>query len=116
MDLITIDLETYYDNDYSLSKITTEEYVRSPLFEVIGLGIKINDGDTEWASGSHTALHKYMQGFNWADSMVVAHNTLFDGAILSWHFGVKPKIWADTLSMGRALHGVEVGGSLRALA
>jgi DNA polymerase I-like protein with 3'-5' exonuclease and polymerase domains len=116
MDLITIDLETYYDKDYSLSKITTEEYVRSPLFEVIGLGIKINDGDTEWASGSHTALHKYMQGFNWADSMVVAHNTLFDGAILSWHFGVKPKIWADTLSMGRALHGVEVGGSLRALA
>ena len=116
MDLITIDLETYYDKDYSLSKITTEEYVRSPLFEVIGLGIKVNDGDTEWASGSHTALHKYLQGFNWADSMVVAHNTLFDGAILSWHFGVKPKIWADTLSMGRALHGVEVGGSLRALA
>ena len=25
MDLITIDFETYYDKDYSLRKITTEE-------------------------------------------------------------------------------------------
>jgi len=115
VDLITIDLETYYDKDYSLSKITTEEYVRSSLFEVIGLGVKVNDGPTEWASGSHAALRKYLQKFDWANAMVLAHNTLFDGAILGWHFGVKPKIWADTLSMGRALHGVEVGGSLRAL-
>ncbi len=116
MDLITIDLESYYDKDYSLTKITTEEYIRSALFEVIGLGVKVNDGSTEWASGSHAALRKYLQKFDWANAMVLAHNTLFDGAILGWHFGVKPKIWADTLSMGRALHGVEVGGSLRALA
>ena len=33
--LLTIDFETYYDKDFSLSKITTEEYVRSELFEVI---------------------------------------------------------------------------------
>jgi DNA polymerase len=116
VDLITIDIESYYNKDYSLTKITTEEYIRSALFEVIGLGVKVNDGSTEWASGSHAALRKYLQKFDWANAMVLAHNTLFDGAILGWHFGVKPKIWADTLSMGRALHGVEVGGSLRALA
>jgi len=46
----------------------------------------------------------------------LAHNTLFDGAILSWRFGVSPRGWLDTLCMGRALHGVEVGGSLKALA
>ena len=48
--------------------------------------------------------------------MVLAHNTLFDGAILSWRFGITPRGWLDTLCMGRALHGVEVGGSLKALA
>ena len=44
MDLITIDFETYYDRDYSLSKITTEEYVRSPQFEAIGVGVKVKIG------------------------------------------------------------------------
>ena len=117
MDLITIDFETYYDRDFSLSKLTTEEYVRSDLFEVIGIGIKVNNGETEWASGTHTELKQWLQtSFRWADSFVLAHNTLFDGAILSWKFGITPYGWFDTLCMGRALHGVEVGGSLKALA
>lgn len=30
MDIVTIDMETYYDRDYSLSKMTTEAYVRDP--------------------------------------------------------------------------------------
>ena len=117
MDLITLDFETYYDRDFSLSKITTEEYVRSDLFEVIGVGIKVNDGGTEWASGKHEDVQEWLRGsFNWNNAMVLAHNTMFDGAILSWRFGIRPRVWLDTLCMGRALHGVEVGGSLKALA
>ena len=116
MDLITVDFETYYDATFSLSKLTTEEYIRSPMFEVIGVGVKVNDNPTEWASGSKEALQEYLASFNWKDSLVLAHNTMFDGAILNWHFGVKPKGWLDTLCMARALHGVEAGGSLKALA
>jgi DNA polymerase len=117
MDLITIDFETYYDRDFSLSKITTEEYVRSDLFEVIGVSVKVNNQETEWASGTHQQIKQWLQGnFEWERSFVLAHNTLFDGAILSWRFGVNPRGWLDTLCMGRALHGVEVGGSLKALA
>ncbi len=116
MDLITIDFETYYDRDYSLSKITTEEYVRSDLFEVIGVGVKVNNQETEWASGTHEQIKQWLQSnFEWERCFVLAHNTLFDGAILSWRFGVSPRGWLDTLCMGRALHGVEVGGSLKAL-
>ena len=116
MDLITIDFETYYDKEYSLTKVTTEEYVRSDKFEVIGVGIKVNNEDTEWASGTHEQIKGWLQSsFKWSDAMVLAHNTMFDGAILSWIFDVHPRAWADTLCMGRALHGVEVGGSLRAL-
>tara|TARA_E500000305_G_scaffold109123_1_gene113335 strand:- start:1015 stop:2841 length:1827 start_codon:yes stop_codon:yes gene_type:complete len=116
MDLITVDFETYYDKDFSLSKITTEEYVRSRLFEVIGVAIKVNNGPTEWASGSEEAIQDYLNEFNWQNSMVVAHNTMFDGAILNWRFGVNPKVWADTMCMSRALHGVDVGQSLKAVA
>ena len=117
MDIITIDFETYYDREYSLSKITTEEYVRSSLFEVIGVGIKVNNEQTQWASGTHKQLKDWLhESFKWSDAMVLAHNTMFDGSILSWCFDVYPRVWLDTLCMGRALHGVEVGGSLKAMA
>lgn len=116
MDLITIDFETYYDRDFSLSKITTEEYVRSTLFETIGVSVKVNNQETEWASGTHQQIKQWLDGnFKWEQSFVLAHNTLFDGAILHWRFDINPRGWLDTLCMGRALHGVEVGGSLKAL-
>ena len=116
MDLITLDFETYYDKDFSLKKLTTEEYIRDPRFEIIGLGIKVNNDSTEWASGTFEDFKGYIHSFDWENSMVLAHNTMFDGAILSWLFGVKPKVWADTLCMGRAVHGIEVSGSLKAMA
>lgn len=116
MDLITLDFETYYSKDFSLSKLTTEEYIRDPRFEVIGVAVKVNNGATEWASGTHEELKEYFDGFNWANSMVLAHNTIFDGAILSWLFNIRPRVWADTLCIARAVHGVEAGGSLKALA
>ena len=103
MQILTIDFETFYDRDFSLSKMTTEEYVRDPRFEVIGIGVKVNNGETEWASGTHEQLKQWLQNsFKWSDAFVLAHNTLFDGAILSWRFGVNPRGWLDTLCMGRA--------------
>ena len=115
MDLITVDFETYYSKDFSLSKLTTEEYIRDPRFEIIGVSVKVNNGPTEWASGTHEEFREYFNDFDWANSMVLAHNTMFDGAILSWLFGIRPRAWADTMCMGRGLHGVEVGASLKAL-
>jgi len=117
MNLITIDFETYYNkSDFSLTKMTTEEYVRDPRFEVIGVAVKVNDEPTEWASGTHEQIKKWLHGFDWASSIALAHNMMFDGFILSQHFDIVPKVYADTLSMGRALHGVEAGGSLKAMA
>lgn len=114
--LLTVDFETYYDRDYSLGKLTTEEYLRHDLFEVIGVGVAVDDDPPEWFSGSHKEIAAWLNQFDWANSFVCAHNTQFDGAILSWHFGIKPKVWLDTLCMARAKHGVDAGGSLKALA
>jgi len=115
MDLITLDFETYYDRDYSLSKLTTEAYIRDPHFEVIGVGIKLNDRATEWASGTHEQLKEYLQSFDWDDSMLVCHNTMFDGAILNWRYGIQPRVYADTMCIARAIHGVETSASLKAV-
>lgn len=114
MDVITIDFETYYDKEYSLKKMTTEAYIRNPLFQIIGVGVKINDGPTDWYSGNNP--EKFLSSIDYSKCAILCHNTAFDGAILSWHCGIKPKFWLDTLSMARPLHSVTVGGSLAALA
>jgi len=116
MDLITIDMETFYSQDFSLTKVTTEAYVRSHEFEVIGVAVKVNNGPTQWASGTHEEIKQWLHAeYDWSNAMVLAHNTAFDGSILHWRFGIDPYVYLDTLCMGRALHGVEVGGSLKAM-
>ena len=61
-------------------------------------------------------MHQFLKKFDWGNSLALAHNAPFDGAILKWVYGISPKGWLDTLSMGRALHGTNVGGSLKVLA
>jgi len=112
--IVTIDFETYYDQQFSLSKMTTEQYVRDPRFEIIGVGVKMDHHPTDWYSGED--FGSFLRSMDYSDKAILAHNTAFDGAILSWHFGIKPKLWLDTLSMARPLHKIEVGGSLKALA
>ncbi len=116
MNIITVDFETYYSADLGFAKQTTEEYVRDPRFEVVGVAVQVNDGEPEWFSGDMLGTYAFLKNYDWANSLALAHNAMFDGFILSEHFQIKPKGWLDTLSMGRALHGTNVGGSLKVLA
>ena len=113
MDIVTIDFETYYDQKFSLSKMTTEAYIRDPQFEIIGVGIKVNDYPTDWYAGDNVG--KFLKSLDYSKRAILCHNTAFDGAILAWHFGINPRLWLDTLSMARPLHNLTVGGSLAAL-
>jgi len=110
MKIITLDFETFYSTEYSLSRMTTEEYVRGSEFEVIGVSVQEDDGEPVWFSGSMLQTEKFLKQYDWKNSLMLAHNTAFDGAIMGWLFDIHPKGLLDTLSMGRALHGTEVGG------
>jgi len=114
MDVVTIDTETFYDKDYSLTKMSTEAYIRDPRFEVIGVGVKVNDNPTDWYSGEEPG--RFLKSLDYSKRAILCHNTAFDGAILHWHFGIRPRLWLDTLSMARPFHRVTVGGSLAKLA
>ena len=117
MHLIVLDFETYYtDKDLGFKSQTTEEYIRDKRFEVIGVSVQVDDGSPVWFSGDREETRKWLMQFPWKESAALAHNTLFDGAILHWHFGITPMVFFDTLSMARALHGVDAGGSLAKLA
>jgi DNA polymerase len=78
--------------------------------------VKVNDEPETWFSGTHDETKEHLLKIDWSGAAVLCHNTLFDGCILSWHYGIKPAFLLDTLSMARALHGVEAGGSLAKLA
>ena len=116
MSFVTLDFETFYDQNCSLKKLTTEEYIRDPNFEVIGVGMKIDDDVTQWFSGSHAEIKAWLGQVDWKNSALLCHNTQFDGAILAWTFDIIPAYYFDTLCMARAKHGVDAGGSLSALA
>lgn len=116
MSIITLDFETYYDKDFSLSKISTEHYIRDPRFEVIGFGYQVDGGEPQWVTGSDERIAFSLHALGIADQYLLCHHTAFDAAILKWRFGIAPKYYLDTLSMARPLTGQTVGGSLAALA
>ena len=112
---VTLDFETFYNKDYSLSKMTTEQYIRDARFQIIGVGIKVNNEPTYWVSSDDIDVYREALAFT-AYETVISHNAIFDMSILTWILGIKPKLIVDTLSMARPLHGSNVGGSLKALA
>lgn len=112
MSLVVLDFETFYSKDFSLSKMTTESYIRDPRFEVIGVSVKIDSGGIRWITEN---IGEELKALHLEDHQVLCHNTAFDGAILSWIYDIHPKFLLDTLSMARPLTGLTVGSSLRAL-
>ena len=115
--ILTIDFETRWDKaNYTLSKMTTEEYIRDTKFLAFGACIHEygTDRPTQWYGGDE--LHRILSTYDWARTAVLAHNAQFDIAILEWVYGVHPCFIFDSLSMARALRGVEVGNSLAKLA
>jgi hypothetical protein len=115
--IITVDFETYWDSKtFTLSKMTTEEYIRDERFTDFGACFHLygSDQPIEWVRGCD--IPKYVLGIDWGRTALLAHNAQFDVSILSWKYKVRPAFILDTLSMARALRGVEVGNSLARLA
>ena len=114
MNVVTIDFETYYDKTFSLSKLTTEEYIRDTRFEVIGVSTKTNKDKPVWVPNIANAVKIHFKKFDWNKTLLVAHNAMFDAGILSWIYDVKPRFIIDTMSMSRAIDGVSQKHSLKA--
>ena len=115
--ILAVDFETRWDSkEYTLSKLTTEEYIRDERFTAFGCCFHEygSDSPIEWVRGEY--LPAFLADIDWGRTAVLAHNAQFDISILEWRYGVRPAFIFDTLSMARALRGVEVGNSLAKLA
>lgn len=101
--IVTLDFETFYSNDYSLTRMSTEDYVTDPRFEVILVSAKIDDGPVEWFTGTMKETHKWLSKLDIPSSGLVCHNAMFDGLILKHHFHIAPKFYFDTAQMAQAV-------------
>lgn len=112
--LVTLDFETFWDGTYTLSKLSTSEYVRDPRFKAQQVGIKIGFKPTKVYGPKQ--MKAALAKINWSTHSVLCHNTQFDGFILHHHFGIHPVFYYDTLSMARGLHSNEIGAGLNDVA
>lgn len=106
-DILVLDYESFWSNDYSLSKMSTIAYVRHPEFKIHGAALRLNGAPAEWVTGSH------LQGvldndIDWANTILIGHNLPFDGLILAERNNHWPKLYIDTLGMARCL----IGGAI----
>ncbi|MGE0677821.1 DNA polymerase [Pseudolabrys sp.] len=102
MKFAVLDFETYYDDQYSLRKMTPVEYILDPRFEAIGCSVKEGQQLPYWVAGPDLA--KLFNELD-RDQGVITHNALFDMSICAWRYGFIPKLMVDTLGMSRACLG-----------
>jgi len=101
MKIIGIDFETYYDDAYSLRKMTPVEYILDPRYETIGCAISTS-GLTGFLD--HEGLIAYLKKIPEKVAMV-SHNALFDQCVMAYRYNYVPALMIDTLGMSRAWWG-----------
>ncbi len=101
-DVLVVDFENYFDDEYTLTKLQTIEYITDPRFEFTGIG---------WASGyglsfsyNVEATIKILQGRygeNFERVTVVIANARYDATILQEKFNIVPPFIVDILDLAR---------------
>lgn len=116
MNVLTVDFETYYDREYSLSKMTMIEYIMDGRFQPIMMSYSINDEPIKNVIG-YPKIKEVLDGVDWDNTVLNAQNTAFDATIIRARFGHTARYYTDTMAMARvtAAHVFE-GASLGAIA
>lgn len=95
-----VDFETFYDEKagYSLKKMPTAQYVRDSRFKVEGVAIHCPQLGVRAYVEDPTDLFNSLP---WHRIRLWAHNTQFDGLVLTEHYGHVPADYACTMFMAR---------------
>ena len=103
----TIDFETTFSDDYSLRKMTPEEYIRDERFQILGCAVQPHGKRSQYITGrTEQEIIQRLQQIQWNKVFCVGHNMSgFDSLILTERVGVRPKFWGCTLSMAGQVHG-----------
>lgn len=102
---LVLDFETYFDQDYSLKKMSIIEYITDPHFEFTGLGIKINTEESTFIPGPKVvwAIERLQKKFggSFHNATVAVKNSKFDILILTKKFDLYPPYVIDVEDLSR---------------
>ena len=111
VDYLVLDFESFYSSTYSLSKISTIEYVKSEQFELLEcLGCGFGHCYKSWSDGQTRRpqqfiepddLQNYFDHVAWDDTTIVAKNAKFDILVLQEIYGITPKYIIDIEDISR---------------
>jgi hypothetical protein len=104
-DVLVLDFESFYDADYSLTKMSTIEYICDPRFECLGLGVY-------WISTEGGITHYYLEPEEVPDFLrqipawdrkptVIVNNAFFDITVLKEKYRVVPKFIIDVKDLAK---------------
>ena len=114
MRIVTLDFETVWSQDYSLSKMTPLEYVMDDRFEIISCAVKFDHHPTDVLFGDE--VQRSFAKIDWSDKYVIGHNmSAFDCYVMAYRLVIVPKMWGCTLAMARPIHAKTTGLGLAKL-
>jgi len=105
-DLLVLDFEVYYDTEYSLSRLSTIEFITDKRFEFTGIGTAWNMGDRFAPMFNHNvptivrALQK-TAGRDLERATIIVANAKFDITILKEKFEIDPPYVVDIQDLAR---------------
>lgn len=104
----SVDYETYYSSEYSLRSkhLTMTDYIRHEEFEVQSVAVRHSSWRKPRVVPGYEA-RDLLNDIDWSSTAFLGHHTQFDGLITTHHFDIEPVFWLDTLSMSRAISGVD---------
>jgi DNA polymerase len=93
------DFETYYDQVYSLRKMSPVEYILDPRWETLACSVAIDHEPPILLPQDEVAnfLRDIKQPYAF-----ISHNALFDACVLAYRYGIHPPALMCTLSLARA--------------
>lgn len=102
MRVVCLDFETYYDEEYSLKKLSPEAYVRDARFKPLILTWTVDSEPVQCASGSEE-IQRVLESLDLKDhdTWTFAHNMKFDGFICEQYFKTEISHPICTIAMGR---------------
>lgn len=103
MRLLFLDFESYYDQAYSLRKMTPAEYILDARWETHMMAARFDDGPIEIIDGPD--VQAFFDSVDSATTITLTYNALFDNCIAAWRYGFVPNRMIDVMGMVRALRG-----------
>ncbi len=98
---VTLDFETYHDDEYCLKNMPTAEYIRDERFEFLSVSFKQSGYDTRFSTDVPDTLGRMRERFgdNLERCTLCVQNHRFEMLVFKYIVGFEPKYVIDTMDL-----------------